>query len=155
MGIDISKRMLNNAKKNDDKTDFLLMDGCELGFKNETFDYVICPHNVLDFIYPFSNRKKAIVEIRRILKRDGILIYCSHSKIPGKRLLLKNLINSMIFTDYFLREEDYGKLFIYRRNPKKQQKDLEEMGFKTLEIIRGLKNTNDRDYIFYYVAEKV
>ncbi len=71
---DISDGMLDSAGRNLAPTGhnfkFEKMDAQSISYADETFDVVIANH----MLYHVSNRKKALVDIKRILKNDGCLI---------------------------------------------------------------------------------
>ena len=77
VGIDISRGMLSVAKeKLRDKVELILMDAESLGFKDESFDNIICIHT---FKF-FPNPMKVLNESYRILKNKGRLIIMTESK---------------------------------------------------------------------------
>lgn len=73
VGIDISEEMIARAKERakregvEDKVEFRRADALKLPFKSNSFDVVI-GESVLMFI---KNRKKAIREYRRVVKKGG------------------------------------------------------------------------------------
>jgi ubiquinone/menaquinone biosynthesis C-methylase UbiE len=114
-GIDFSKNMLNiaknKAKKQDLDINFKIGNVLNLPFKNNSFDIVICAL-ALSHV---KNLKKALFELNRVLKKNGILIISDlhHSLCgkkfgggafysKGKRYTIKTFIHPY---------EDYCKLF--------------------------------------------
>lgn len=69
-GIDISKKALKKAQKRGIKIKNYDIDGKKLPFKNNYFDLVICG----DVIEHIINTSKLIKEVKRILKKGGIVI---------------------------------------------------------------------------------
>jgi ubiquinone/menaquinone biosynthesis C-methylase UbiE len=71
IGVDISRRMIIEAKKSSDYSE-LLIANVENGlpFKNESVDIIVCIR-VLKYLSMWRN---AIKEMSRVLKKDGLLI---------------------------------------------------------------------------------
>ncbi len=58
--------------------------------EDNAFDSVVMTYTLCSI----PDTKKAIEEIRRVLKRDGILIFCEHGKAPDKTIQKwQNIIN--------------------------------------------------------------
>lgn len=76
IGIDFSQNMLNVAKQKFPSVNFIKGDCCNLAFNSEAFDCITIAfglRNIKD--YP-----KAISEIKRVLKKDGKLLYIDFDK---------------------------------------------------------------------------
>ena len=71
---DLSPGMLATAQENlasvEHEFTYREIDAQAIPFKDETFDIVIANH----MLYHVPNREKALAEIRRVLKNDGVLI---------------------------------------------------------------------------------
>ena len=85
-GIDISKKMLENAEKNAkklkaDRAHFVLADASDLPFKDKSFDVVFIPYCSLDYVYPLDKRELAIDEMARVSKKGSILIHSFHNVV--------------------------------------------------------------------------
>jgi phosphatidylethanolamine/phosphatidyl-N-methylethanolamine N-methyltransferase len=93
IGIDLSYEMLKKAQKFNRKCkknlELFQMDACNLGFKDSSFDLVLCAF-VLSTIPNFED---ALKEIWRIIKPDGRVIVVNHfmSKNPVIRYIEKGL----------------------------------------------------------------
>jgi len=167
VGVDISKPMVEKARSKYPYIDFLVGDACELSFKDEVFDYVLFSFNGLDYIFPEKRRLKAINEIRRVLKDNGLFIFSSHNPwymIPKRitdyyfliKFWIKNIIKGKIFSKYKISDYRYGALLTYHINPLDQKKQLKKHGFELIEIVGIFKDK--RKYFepwLYYVARKV
>jgi ubiquinone/menaquinone biosynthesis C-methylase UbiE len=116
-GIDISEGMIKEAKENSKGLDiqFGVSNAEELPFKKETFDLIICKHSLYHF-----ELKKAIREIERCLKPEGILIFTLNSYSQKSRyysekyksLISKELDNfNFLDTGNNLNFESYHKYF--------------------------------------------
>ena len=78
-GVDLVRDLLAENKKELPRIPFSAMAAYELGFKNETFDLVSAPI-VLQHIPPVE-KKQALDEIRRVLKRGGLFFLLE--TLPG------------------------------------------------------------------------
>ena len=83
IGIDLSKKMINECKKNVKNADFYLMDICDLKFKNNYFDGIWASASLLHV--PKKEILKALKESYRVLKKEGIM-YVSVKKGKGETL---------------------------------------------------------------------
>ncbi len=73
-GIDIDSRYVTKAKSNFPSGSFKIMDADSLSFGDTCFDIVFCGFNVVDEI-----EDKALSEIYRVLKKDGLFIFSYHN----------------------------------------------------------------------------
>ncbi|MDF2650901.1 MAG: type 11 methyltransferase [Paenibacillus sp.] len=86
---DLSAGMLENAQKNlpaYSNLHFKVVDAEQIDYPDSTFDIVIANH----MLYHVENREKALLEIRRVLKPDGMLYASTVGN--GNMLELKELI---------------------------------------------------------------
>jgi SAM-dependent methyltransferase len=67
IGIDISKKLLDECKKNNPNSSFFLMSGEKTDFKPKTFDEIYC----LDVIEHVDNVDQLFFEINRLIKPSG------------------------------------------------------------------------------------
>ncbi|MDO8460468.1 MAG: class I SAM-dependent methyltransferase [Nanoarchaeota archaeon] len=77
IGIDISKELIDIAKKNYPTIDFYVMDMEKLKFKNESFDFIyssLVMHYVKDWT-------KVLKEVKRVLKSNGIFLFSTHNPV--------------------------------------------------------------------------
>ena len=74
-GIDLSKRLIGELKKEHSSKGinhrFKVADMCDLPFKNNTFDVVLCLWSSFDALLFRREQVRALKEMRRILKKDG------------------------------------------------------------------------------------
>ena len=74
-GIEISSAMLNTAKKHSDGTIALFeMNGEDLDFEPESFDYVVLSHVIAVAQHP----EKLIMQCHKVLKSGGKLLILNH-----------------------------------------------------------------------------
>lgn len=83
VGIDISPLFIKQAKKSG-KANFRVMDSNKIEFKDNYFDAVISAETIEHITQP----ERALSEMARVLKRNGILII----RFPNKLSILKNLL---------------------------------------------------------------
>lgn len=131
VGIDFSKKMLGFAKqcKKERNIDAELVCGnlTNLPFEDETFDVCICI-STLQCIEGKENRKKALKELHRVMKKNGeILISCWNRNQPrfkGKKedFIPWNFEGKKLMRYYYLFDQ------------KELQKLLESVGFEVLEL---------------------
>jgi ubiquinone/menaquinone biosynthesis C-methylase UbiE len=76
-GMDISKTMIDLAKKNNPKVEFKVGTVTKLPYKSNSFDVATCSL-CLDYI---GDLNKAFKEINRILKKGGMLYYSHESPV--------------------------------------------------------------------------
>ena len=121
------------------------IDATAIPYKDCCFDFVICNH-VLEHIPKY---KKAINEIFRILKNNGIAIL----QTPYSKLLKKNFEDCNLVTDeirlYFYGREDHVRIF----SEENLFNDLKDVGFK-LNIIRNNKLFSNIECKYFGVNPK-
>ena len=84
--IDITPAMVEAAKEKVKNTSIQvrLMDACKLTFNDNMFDYVFFPFHGIDYIHP--DIYKAVQEVHRVLKPDGVFVFNSHNRTALKQL---------------------------------------------------------------------
>ena len=86
IGYDFSHGMLNKAKEKNvsDKVIFIMGDAARLSFADECFDIVCCSHA----LYELKGlvRKKALLEMKRVVKPNGRVLIMEH-EIPRKKII--------------------------------------------------------------------
>ncbi len=189
VGIDYSLDMIESCRKRFEGVRFLHGDVREMNeFKDEEFDYVIFSFNGLDSIN-HEDRLKGLREIYRVLKQDCLFVFSSHNRnhryaisrpemefstMPCKQAgnfikyfkstcnRLKNK-NHQVFEDQYAIINDVAHnyaMLTYYIDKINQLKQLENMGFETIEMYDTLGNTldinsDDADSAWiYYVARK-
>lgn len=84
--VDISDGMLEKAAaklKGMEGVRVLKADASNLPFADESFEYIFFPFHGIDYV---PERAQAIVQMRRVLKPDGIMIFTSHNLLSPKGL---------------------------------------------------------------------
>jgi tRNA (uracil-5-)-methyltransferase TRM9 len=160
LGVDISKKLIGIAKRKYPQDEFLVADNLNLPFPDNNFDKVFSVA-VLHTIPSGELRKKALMELRRVLKPKGLLVLTVWNmwrkemfplilkyyflKLAGKsKLDLKDL-----FLPWANRTERYYHVFTQAE----LRLLMEESGFKTIK--RGIvENERGKRSNIYLVAEK-
>ncbi len=150
IGIDISEPMIEKAKALYPYVDFRLQDTTHLDFDAESFDYALFSFNGLDCIYPESKRVATLLEINRVLKKDGTFIFSSHNTLPFirknikdninliywiVRFLYANIINRSLFDKYRIEKSSYGDLILYFRTYAVEPIDRRKSGHSLYVLI--------------------
>jgi len=166
IGIDISRKMIEAAKESYPNIDFRVGNACNLSFEEESFDYVLFSNVGMDYIFPEAKRLIALREIHRVLKRNGLFVFSSNNSMglwlrPDIRQLLsftENISRNILklrSKNYRKTRTSYGYLIVHFVNPIHQIRQLEEIGFKNIEILGNYayRLTYFEPYI-HYVARK-
>ena len=190
VGIDYSLDMIESCRKRFKGVRFLHGDVREMNeFKDEEFDYIIFSFNGLDSIN-HEDRLKGLREIYRVLKQDCLFVFSSHNRnhryaisrpemefstMPCKQAgnfikYFKSTCNRLRNKNHQVFEDQYAiindvahnyAMLTYYIDKVNQLKQLEDMGFETIEMYDTLGNTldinsDDADSAWiYYVARKI
>ena len=190
VGIDYSLDMIESCRKRFENVRFLHGDVREMNeFKDEEFDYIMFSFNGLDSIN-HEDRLKGLREIYRVLKQDCLFVFSSHNRnhryaisrpemefstMPCKQAgnfikYFKSTCNRLRNKNHQVFEEQYAiindvahnyAMLTYYIDKVNQLKQLEDMGFETIEMYDTLGNTldinsDDADSAWiYYVARKI
>jgi len=138
-GIDFSEKMIKLAKERCSNSKFTVGNVSKLDFQDNSFD-IITASLVLDHIKNLSN---AINEIRRMLKKEGLLIFSVPHPI-GNLFGDPDKENNNLEENYFNKKEIYlniagtGKIFIdYLRTIEDYINLLISKGFELLEFVEN------------------
>ncbi|GIU70593.1 MAG: hypothetical protein KatS3mg003_0072 [Candidatus Nitrosocaldaceae archaeon] len=91
IGIDLARNMLKLAK--DSNLMLLQMDAEHLGFKDDIFDLALCQFGFM----LFPNHRKALYDIKRVLKDNGRFICSVHGsidKVPYFRIISEAILKN-------------------------------------------------------------
>lgn len=83
VGVDVSKILINRAKKNNPKLDFYIGSAESIPFKNEQFNIVLVD-SVFHHLYDYD---KAVKEIKRVLVPGGLLCFIEPHQSLIRRFL--------------------------------------------------------------------
>ena len=141
--IDFSKEMINRAletqKERASGVRFAVQDATRLSFPDQIFDGVIFGFNGLMQIPGRENRKRAMGEACRVLKKGGRFVFTTHDRafpkwkkfwaVEKKKWRSGQQDESLIdFGDRF-EETPRGKLFIHVPDAAEIREDLKKGGF--------------------------
>lgn len=117
-GVDYSEEMIEIAKKRTPglKIDFKTADIYNLPFSDNFFDIVIC----LGVFQHLEEPKKAVREIKRVLRKDGFLAITALNSFSLSALLKKQAV-------------DAG-LLVKKYNPYEFKKSLFNQGFEAIKL---------------------
>ena len=130
VGVDITPWAVNAAIKKAERlrvenVSFLVGDMTNLPFQDKTFDYVFCPRFSINAVATFSQRKRAIEEMLRVVKDDGNVFIESFNKLYlGNGFMFKNIARDIgiyfVMFYFWLKNKKYNGLLpgdlIYKAN---------------------------------------
>jgi ubiquinone/menaquinone biosynthesis C-methylase UbiE len=94
LGVDLSNEMLASAKQETSPASFQQANLTDLSMlESQSFDYAACLFSTLGMIIGEENRKKALQEMARILKPDGLFVLHVHNRYYLQGLGLKGFRN--------------------------------------------------------------
>jgi len=159
-GVDVSKKLIEVAKKRYPQNNFLVADNLNLPFSDNNFDKVFSIA-VLHTIPSQDLRKKATFELKRVLKTGGLLIVTvwdmwRKDTLP---LLLKHSFlkltgkSKLDFGDVFVPWSNKTKRFYHFFTKKELQSLVKIVGFDIIK--KGIaKNETGRRSNVYLIAKK-
>lgn len=166
VGVDLSSPLIEEARAQFPHLQFEVGDATQLGYKDETFDYVVFTNVGLDYIYPEAQRRQALREIYRVLKPGGIFAFSSHNSwyfLPSVVVDHDTLWNLYLrpellfnpFDRYTTTNVQVGETRVYLSSPVKQRVQLAQCGFDLLEVV-GKRETFLKYFEMapHYVARK-
>ena len=128
IGLDISDKMLEIAKKKNPKKNFVLGDIINLKYEENEFDYI----TIFFGLRNVENRTKAISEIYRVLKKDGLFLHLDF----GEDNFLSKIFDFITphLAKLFGKNKEHYKYLIESKNdflkPDKLIEEFEKAGFK-------------------------
>ncbi|AAK81349.1 ubiquinone/menaquinone biosynthesis C-methylase UbiE [Clostridium acetobutylicum] len=119
-GLDLSEKMIEIAKKNlKGRAELKLGDSENMPWKSNSFDVIVC--NASFHHYP--NPKKVLIEMKRILKKDGTLIIGD----PTAPVIYRQILN------LYCKISNKGDYKLYSK--KEIENIMKECGFEPFNFI--------------------
>lgn len=135
-GIDIAEYRIkiaeNQAAETNRNIEFLLTDGMNLPFEDNTFDIVIIWAQTFGLFYGEENQLHILQECRRVLKKKGILSFSGHDREYLERNYSR-LLNGKKFFAY-ANTDCYWEIFTMDELTNLAQKS----GFHVLDCKKGM-----------------
>ncbi len=143
-GIDISPKMIEIAnetlRKNNIKVKTIVGDMLEIDnlIKNEIFDAVIMMYHTFGSIVPARNRILLLNKIKKLLKKEGLLILHVHNRnhIKNLKFLFNNCFNNKFEAgDKLIQAGELKGAVMHFFSEREIKKILNSSGFKIVEFI--------------------
>jgi len=174
VGVDISKELINQAKKNYPDIEFYVMDMEKLNFPKSSFDFVyssLVLHYIKDWI-------KVLKNIHKVLKKNGTFLFSTHhpirwgaekKKFRNKRSVLigytkyNNEKRYEIYGDYLNARKvkdtwfDEFEISYHHRPLSSTIKDILSSGFKIIDFIepKPINTVKNKDRRFWDIRQKI
>lgn len=116
-GLDISEEAIAHAKVNfkNKNLEFYIGDACKMPFKNNFFTSIIS----IETIEHLKDHNKFLLELKRVLKKDGVLVVSSPDKIVEDKFFDNPHHISLLYKEDLLKllEEYFEVVGIYCQTP--------------------------------------
>lgn len=175
-GVDISKDLIEIAKKEYPEVNFAVMDAENLKFENEDFDFIYSSL-VLDY---FKSWKKVLSEITRVLRKGGIFLFSDIHPVKwsgmkmndadgkakgslmgydresktGKQIIYGDYLNVKIHNEVWMKSMEIS---CYSRPLSMMLRDLVTAGFEILDMLepKAIEETKKYDLDYWEVNQKI
>lgn len=150
---DISEKVLEPAKEfaleSKRNIEFLLTNGLDLPFENNTFDVIIIWSQTFGLFYGDDNKIHILKECLRVLKSNGILSFSGHDKEYLQKKYSQYLEGIKFFP--YADTDCYWEAFTIE-----QMVDLsQKTGFTVMDCNRGLVYTEEDGTILHCLCKKL
>lgn len=150
--IDISEKVIEAAKQfsSESKRDieFLLTNGLDLPFENNTFDVVIIWAQTFGLFYGEENKIHILKECNRVLKSKGILSFSGHDKDFLEAKYSQYLDGRKFFA--YADTNCYWETFTTSEMKNLAQKT----GFEVIECKKGMVYKEEDGHILHCICKK-
>ena len=159
-GVDLSEKLIEIAQKRYPQNNFLVADNLNLPFSDNNFDKVFSVA-VLHSIPSKEFREKALAELKRVLKPNGILLLTvwdiwrrENFSLVFKNFLLKLIGKSRLdFGDAFISWAEKTDRYYHFFANRELHNLIKKSGFKIIK--KGIaKNETGKRSNIYLIAEK-
>lgn len=169
VGVDVSESMVAEARRLFPELRFDVGDATDLDFEDESFDYVLFSHLVIDDISPAAERRAALAEAHRVLVPGGHFAFSANNAVNRylfNPLSASDWLDQIRFLRWNLRERQFGSNYKYREypdgvgrtysvTPLVQRRQLLNAGFERVDVVkRPSRPTVWVEPRPYYVAHK-
>ncbi len=174
VGIDISKELIKNAKKNYPEIEFYVMNIEKINFQKSSFDFVYSSL-VLHYLKDWT---KALKNIHRVLKKNGTFLFSTHHPIKWgaekKRFKDKKMVlmgyakysdgkRYQVYGDYFKTRKikdlwfNEFEISYYHRPLSSTVRDILKSGFEIIDFIepRAINSVKNKDRMFWDIRQKI
>jgi ubiquinone/menaquinone biosynthesis C-methylase UbiE len=138
IGLDLSEKMIEIAKRLNPFIDFRIGDVFKLEFKNNSVAGIVAPYLIVNFTA--ADVALAISEIQRVLIQNGQLLIAFHSGDEEVEI-----------NDFFVKGNTIPYTFF---DPEKVKNQLETSGFRIVEYINRMPYEGEVTKRTYIFAEK-
>ena len=174
VGIDISKGLIDYAKKSYPKIEFHVMDMEKLKFSDSSFDYI---YSSLTLHY-VKNWVKPLKEIRRVLRDKGIFLFSTHHPVRWGAEKLRETDQKTFLMGYSKNKKDqtcriYGDYFntrkikdvwfdefevsYYHKSISSIMTDIIKSEFKIIDFIepKAIASAKKDEKVFWKIHQKI
>jgi ubiquinone/menaquinone biosynthesis C-methylase UbiE len=171
VGVDLIDLYVERARSMLPESEFVVGDAVSLPFADGMFDYVLFSYNGIDDIKPEGDRYRVLLEISRVLDRDGVFAFSSRnfwfamvcnpfspaSIRENTEFWSLNHHPRWLLSRYKMDNRiEGGPQPVYYIRPRSQKKQLVACGFDVFDVVRERSMLRHWfDPFPYYVARNV
>lgn len=145
-GVDVGGTLVRAARSRLPGAAFATGDAATLPFDADAFDYVVFAYNGLDYLVPASERRAALLEVRRVLRPSGTFVFSSHNAwyalpalVADRGYLvdkyLRRANRGRLLDRYKFEATDLGDLETHFTTPPRQRRELRATGFDPIALV--------------------
>lgn len=169
-GVDLSERMIESARKIAAEKrvtiNFENTDASDLKFAENEFDTALFSYNGLMCIPERKNRVKAMQEIYRVLKKNGVFVFTTHDSEIVPEQYKQFWIDEKFrwengtqdkrlhdFGDIITAEKDNVVFFLHIASPADVTKMFDETSFKLIETVMRFEIADENEAVINYSGD--
>ncbi len=144
VGLDLTPNMIKSAKRiaktKKLKIDYVVGDATDLRYDENSFDFALFSNNGWSQIPGSDNRLKALIEVNRVLKKDGIFIFTAHIRKGYFWLWVREWIKMFILKPFGFKidEIEFGDRFFDRETGGHVYKQKQYIHIPTIAEVKEL-----------------